>query len=310
MSNSELENFCEVELHPRENRTYDHHHHQLHLESENPGVQMVEILPEYSTVAPPPYSVANPELGGDDDDGVPDEAVVMRSGSQMNMFGVFLHVFGDALGSVVVIASALVIKFVPYPWVYRLDPAMSIIMAAIILTTTIPLFKASAMILLQTVPTHIKVSELRNKLLTKVNEITGLHEFHVWQLAGNRIVASGHIRVNNLTDYSRIALKVKSFFHDEGIHSTTFQPEFNENEEELPKTDRDCFLECGPDKECFESTCCSNQLKKKNKNSDAGSQDGSPSSEGNDEATSDSNRQTTTHEAATVIDMEDCTTNM
>lgn len=40
------------------------------------------------------------------------------------MFGVYLHVLGDALGSVVVIVSALVIKFVKDPWVYRLDPAM------------------------------------------------------------------------------------------------------------------------------------------------------------------------------------------
>lgn len=49
---------------------------------------------------------------------------VLESGSQMNMLGVFLHVFGDALGSVVVIVSALVIKFVDADWVYRLDPAM------------------------------------------------------------------------------------------------------------------------------------------------------------------------------------------
>ena len=29
---------------------------------------------------------------------------------------------------------------------------------------------------------------------------------------------------------------------------------------------RDCALECGPDKTCFEDTCCSNKLKKTKKN--------------------------------------------
>ena len=55
-----------------------------------------------------------------------------------------------------------------------------------------------------------------------------VHEFHVWQLAGNRIIASAHIRCLNLRDYMRIAEEVKSFFHNEGIHSTTIQPEFVE----------------------------------------------------------------------------------
>ncbi len=53
-----------------------------------------------------------------------------------------------------------------------------------------------------------------------------VHEFHVWQLAGERIIASAHICCRNLADYMAIAEKVKEFFHNEGIHSTTIQPEF------------------------------------------------------------------------------------
>ena len=40
------------------------------------------------------------------------------------MRGVFLHVLGDALGSVIVIISALVIKFVKEDWAHKVDPAM------------------------------------------------------------------------------------------------------------------------------------------------------------------------------------------
>lgn len=36
------------------------------------------------------------------------------------------------------------------------------------------------------------------------------------------------ISCRNLEDYIRIAEKVKVFFHNEGIHSTTIQPEFVE----------------------------------------------------------------------------------
>jgi len=65
-------------------------------------------------------------------------------------------------------------------------------------------------------------------LFAQVEGVLAVHEFHVWQLAGNRIIASAHIRCLNLRDYMRIAEEVKSFFHNEGIHSTTIQPEFVE----------------------------------------------------------------------------------
>lgn len=53
-----------------------------------------------------------------------------------------------------------------------------------------------------------------------------MHEFHVWQLSGSKIIASAHIRCHNLVDYMVIAERIKDFFHHEGIHSTTIQPEF------------------------------------------------------------------------------------
>jgi len=49
---------------------------------------------------------------------------LLESSAQLNMRGVFLHVLGDALGSVVVIISALVIKFVDAEWKFKVDPAM------------------------------------------------------------------------------------------------------------------------------------------------------------------------------------------
>ena len=55
-----------------------------------------------------------------------------------------------------------------------------------------------------------------------------VHELHIWQLAGSRIIATAHIRCRSLHEYHRIAQEVKSIFHNEGIHSTVVQPEFIE----------------------------------------------------------------------------------
>lgn len=131
---------------------------------------------------------------------------------------------------------------------------------------------SSALILLQTVPTHIQIDSLQRKLLENIDGVLAVHEFHVWQLAGDRIIASAHIRCRNLHDYMEIAEKVKEFFHNEGIHSTTIQPEFVEFEAELPvgKLNRpmdNCALDCPPgqpgiENGCLQNTCCGPQQDK------------------------------------------------
>ena len=55
------------------------------------------------------------------------------SASQLNIRGVYLHVLGDALGSVIVIISALIIMYAYGRWTLYVDPAMSIIMVVSVL---------------------------------------------------------------------------------------------------------------------------------------------------------------------------------
>ncbi|XP_046331868.1 zinc transporter 1-like [Haliotis rufescens] len=175
------------------------------------------------------------------------------SQSQLNMRGVFLHVLGDALGSVIVIISALVIWFVEGEWKYYVDPVMSILLVIIIISTTIPLLKDSSYILLQAVPKHIRTKAILRKI-EKLPGIVAIHEFHIWQLAGNRIVATAHLSCHNVEGYMLLATQVKEIFHDEGIHSTTIQPEFIEAGQGMNK--RSCVIECRPDKNCIGDTCC------------------------------------------------------
>merc|ERR1719490_694494 len=113
-------------------------------------------------------------------------------------------------------------------WTKYVDPGLSLMLVLLILKSVWPLLIESALILLQTVPTHIDIEKLKRKLLENIDGILAVHEFHVWQLAGDRIIASAHIRCLNLSEYMKIAENVKEFFHNEGIHSTTIQPEFVE----------------------------------------------------------------------------------
>lgn len=68
------------------------------------------------------------------------------------------------------------------------------------------------------------------------------------------------MQCETLADYMAIANQLKEFFHNEGIHSTTIQPEFVEKPEVYGNGDtdqqivKDCILECDPN--CAEGMCC------------------------------------------------------
>lgn len=206
------------------------------------------------------------------------------SASQLNMRGVFLHVLGDALGSVIVVINAIIFLFVWQPckpgsvcenpcvgqhcaghsfnvssasingtnvagpcWVLYLDPTLCIIMVCILLYTTYPLLKESALILLQTVPKQIDIHKL-NSRLRDLEGVLAVHELHIWQLAGSRIIATAHIKCHDPTSYMDVAKRIKDFFHDEGIHATTIQPEFvtMNSESRASLCELSCRTQCAP----------------------------------------------------------------
>jgi len=197
-----------------------------------------------------------PKVDGDD-----------KGEGHLNMKGVYLHILGDALGSIIVIICALIIHFVGHQkWTLYIDPALSVFMTCIILNSSVPLLKESSMILLQNVPPHIQVKQLEHRLLESFPEIISVHEFHVWQLAGNKIIASVHVKFPTRADYNRISTNMKEFFHCEGIHSTTFQPEFQEGKGKEGKENQ-CLLSC-VSKSCQEKVCCSPKLDSKEATND------------------------------------------
>ncbi|THD00172.1 hypothetical protein EYZ11_000363 [Aspergillus tanneri] len=149
----------------------------------------------------------------------------------LNMRGVFLHVMGDALGNIGVIASALVIWLTDYSWRFYVDPGISLIITVIILASAIPLCKAASRILLQAAPPGMSIDHIKEDI-ERLPGVIGSHHLHVWQLSDTKIVASIHIQVDTEIKgegserYMLLARQVRKCLHAYGIHSSTIQPEF------------------------------------------------------------------------------------
>ena len=209
----------------------------------------------------------------------------------MNMRGVFLHVLGDALGNVGVIAAGLFIMLSDAPWRFYSDPLISFLITIIIFHSALPLVKSASFILLQAVPTSVSLEEVR-EAIKSVEGVINLHELHVWQLSESKIVASVHVLVdcssNQNEKYMEIAAQIRNELHHWGIHSSTIQPEFvpgglreaalisgvevaqNETDEhgrlittdgqlvenEVGNADTACLIACGTDDSCKGASCC------------------------------------------------------
>lgn len=155
-----------------------------------------------------------------------------HSHGDLNMRGVFLHVVGDALGNIGVIASALIIWLTSYSWRFYVDPGISLLITIIILCSAIPLCKAASRILLQGVPAGLSIDHIIEDIQSLPGVIS-CHHLHVWQLSDTKLVASLHIQVSyeikgeGSDRYMALARHVRRCLHAYGIHSSTIQPEFH-----------------------------------------------------------------------------------
>ncbi|KAG8870947.1 hypothetical protein FRB97_009226 [Tulasnella sp. 331] len=192
-----------------------------------------------------------------------------HSHGDMNMQAVLLHVMGDALGNIGVIATGLIIWLTSWQYKYYCDPAISLVITMIIFSSAMPLVRSASFILLQGVPTSVSLEDV-NAAITHIPGVLSVHELHIWQLSETKIVASVHVLVKKCpkpkatrhkegpsakdtvlapvlagneqeTTYMNVASEIRRVLHDYGIHSSTIQPEYvmdGLDDEAMPRSDR------------------------------------------------------------------------
>ncbi|XP_055465148.1 zinc transporter 10 isoform X1 [Psammomys obesus] len=193
----------------------------------------------------------------------PEETVKKEKKSEaLNIRGVLLHVMGDALGSVIVVVTAIIFYIHPLRpadpcnWQCYIDPSLTVVMVIIILASAFPLIKETAVILLQMVPKGVNMEELMSKLST-VPGISSVHEVHIWELISGKVIATLHIKYQKGTEYQDASRKIREIFHHAGIHSVTIQFETVDLKETLEQ--KDFLLTCSApclSQSCAKKLCC------------------------------------------------------
>lgn len=107
----------------------------------------------------------------------------------LNTRAAFLHVLGDALASVGVIAVGVILLFVNWTW---LDPLVSVLIGVLILFSSGSVLKKSVHILAEGMPEGMTATTIA-EIMLKVPGVSQVHDLHVWMVAPGYIALSAHV---------------------------------------------------------------------------------------------------------------------
>ena len=113
------------------------------------------------------------------------------SGESLNMKGAYLEVWSDMLGSVAVIAGAIVIRFTGWTVV---DPILAVLIGLWVLPRTWTLLREAGNVLMEGVPKGIELDAVRS-LLSSAPGVVDVHDLHVWSLASSTPAMTAHLVV-------------------------------------------------------------------------------------------------------------------
>ncbi len=112
-------------------------------------------------------------------------------GANLNMRAAFLEVVNDALGSVAVIVSAVVIALTGWT---RIDALAGMLIAALIVPRAITILREAGSILLESTPPGLNLDEVRRHIL-EVPHVVGVHDLHASTIATGLPVLTAHVVV-------------------------------------------------------------------------------------------------------------------
>lgn len=152
-----------------------------------------------------------------------------ESKSNLNMKGSYVHVLGDLLSSVGVIAASVTMLFINN---FVIDLIVSVGIGILIIRSGIILCRECLHIFMEGTPHEIHLKDIVEEL-EAFEEITEAHDLHVWTLASNVFAMSVHIKIKPefIMTTNDLLRKINEFMKDKfGINHCTIQLE---NESDL-----------------------------------------------------------------------------
>lgn len=151
--------------------------------------------------------------------------ILWPSGENLNVRGALLHVLGDLLGSIVALATGIVLLFTDWYW---LDPALSLVICVLIGFSALHLLREAVHQLMDGVPLDLNMEEVED-FLGQLAGVEHAHHVHIWRIHGDMIGLTAHLVVSDPGRWEGIVHAAQKGlaerFH---IRHATLQPSFGD----------------------------------------------------------------------------------
>jgi cobalt-zinc-cadmium efflux system protein len=148
----------------------------------------------------------------------------------VNLRSAFVHMAGDTLSTAAVIAGGAGILLTGRNWI---DPVLSLVIAALILWTSIDIVRETVNILLEGTPRGVSLPEIRAHM-EEIEGVCDVHDLHIWSLGSNSRALACHVTIADIppSESACILVKLNHMLKEHfQISHTTFQFEHTGCEE-------------------------------------------------------------------------------
>jgi cobalt-zinc-cadmium efflux system protein len=121
-------------------------------------------------------------------------ALKSASRGDVNIRGAFIHMLGDALGSIAIIAGAVAIRYTGW---WQVDPILSMLIAIMIVWTAWDIIRESLNILLEGLPRGIRLGDVTSAMKSTPG-VLDVHDLHIWSLGSSAHALSCHVRIEDV----------------------------------------------------------------------------------------------------------------
>jgi cobalt-zinc-cadmium efflux system protein len=143
----------------------------------------------------------------------------------INVKGAYLHMAADALVSVGVVVSGLIIMLTDCYWI---DSVIGLVISILIAFSTWSLLRDSLRLSLDGVPMGIDTNNIISAMKS-IPEVNDVHHVHIWGMSTTENAITAHIVIDDMTRMEDIKVTLKQLLKDKGISHATleFESEMN-----------------------------------------------------------------------------------
>ena len=139
----------------------------------------------------------------------------------LNIRAAFVHMLGDAISSVGIIAGAIAIHFTG---IDAIDPILSILIGALIIWTAWDIIQESLNVLLEGLPRGMELSNVTDAM-RQLDGVIDIHDLHIWSLGSSAHALSCHVLIEDMppSESNTILQRINELLCTFDIHHSTIQ---------------------------------------------------------------------------------------